>query len=38
MPESLLWAPRAWIDGRWEPGALLRIGASAFREALHKFL
>lgn len=28
MPESLLWAPRAWIDGRWEPGALLRIDAS----------
>ncbi|NRF72027.1 formimidoylglutamate deiminase [Aquincola sp. S2] len=25
--ESLLWAPRAWIDGRWRERVVLRIGA-----------
>jgi len=24
---TLLWAPRAWIDGRWRDAVLLRIGA-----------
>jgi len=27
MPEALLWAPRAWIDGRWAEAVLLRSGA-----------
>jgi formimidoylglutamate deiminase len=27
MPESLLWAPSAWIAGRWQHSVLLRIGA-----------
>jgi formimidoylglutamate deiminase len=27
MAEALLWAPRAWIDGRWAEQVLLRSGA-----------
>jgi formimidoylglutamate deiminase len=26
MPESLLWAPRAWLDGGWSESVALRIG------------
>jgi formimidoylglutamate deiminase len=33
MPEpgidALLWAPRAWVGGRWRDGVVLRIGADA---------
>jgi formimidoylglutamate deiminase len=28
MPESLLWAPQAWVDGRWQDAVLLRADAS----------
>ncbi|HEX7384544.1 MAG TPA: formimidoylglutamate deiminase [Burkholderiaceae bacterium] len=27
MTESLFWAPRAWLDGAWADGVLLRAGA-----------
>ncbi|MFT3820069.1 MAG: formimidoylglutamate deiminase [Rubrivivax sp.] len=27
MPERALWAPQAWIDGRWQAQVLLEIGA-----------
>jgi formimidoylglutamate deiminase len=27
MNDQLLWAPRAWVDGRWQDAVLLRIGA-----------
>lgn len=27
MPETLLWAPRAWVGGRWQDRVLLRAGA-----------
>ena len=27
MPELALWAPQAWIDGRWQPQVLLEAGA-----------
>jgi formimidoylglutamate deiminase len=27
MSDQLLWAPRAWVDGRWQDAVLLRIGA-----------
>ena len=27
MPEALLWAPRAWVDGRWCARVVLRAGA-----------
>jgi len=27
MPEALLWAPRAWVDGRWRERVLLQAGA-----------
>ena len=27
MPERILWAPRAWVLGRWEDSVLLRVGA-----------
>jgi formimidoylglutamate deiminase len=26
-PQSLFWAPRAWVDGRWAESVLLRAGA-----------
>ena len=25
MPEALLWAPRAWIEGRWQESVLLEV-------------
>ena len=27
MPETLLWAPRAWVDGAWHDRVLLRCGS-----------
>ena len=27
MPEALLWAPSAWLDGRWQEAVVLRAGA-----------
>lgn len=26
MPETLLWAPRAWVSGGWQDAVLLRVG------------
>ena len=26
MPETLLWAPRAWLSGGWQDAVLLRVG------------
>lgn len=27
MPETLLWAPRAWVSGGWHDAVLLRVGS-----------
>ena len=27
MPDQLLWAPRAWVDGRWREHVLMQAGA-----------
>ncbi len=27
MNDDLIWAPRAWIEGRWADAVLLRVGA-----------
>ncbi|HET7864845.1 MAG TPA: formimidoylglutamate deiminase [Burkholderiaceae bacterium] len=28
MPDTLLWAPRAWVAGRWQEAVLLRVDAA----------
>ena len=30
MPESLLWAPRAWVAGGWQDAVLLRVDAQGY--------
>lgn len=30
MSEKLLWAPRAWVDGRWQDAVLLRVNNAGY--------
>jgi formimidoylglutamate deiminase len=34
MPDTLLWAPRAWVDGRWRDRVLLQAGADGHWAAI----